>query len=49
VSAFADGVELAFTLPKGAYATVILRELLKSEEGESEPAAETDLAPDPSM
>jgi tRNA pseudouridine13 synthase len=28
-SATADGIELAFTLPKGAYATVILRELLK--------------------
>jgi tRNA pseudouridine13 synthase len=26
---YEDGLELAFTLPKGAYATVILRELLK--------------------
>ena len=28
---FDDGIELAFTLPKGAYATVVLRELLKSD------------------
>jgi tRNA(Glu) U13 pseudouridine synthase TruD len=26
---YPEGIELAFTLPKGAYATVILRELLK--------------------
>lgn len=30
VEAFDAGIELAFTLPKGAYATVILRELLKA-------------------
>lgn len=29
VETFESGIELAFTLPKGAYATVILRELLK--------------------
>jgi tRNA pseudouridine13 synthase len=30
IAAVPAGIELAFTLPKGAYATVILRELLKS-------------------
>jgi len=31
VERYAQGVELAFSLPKGAYATVILRELLKDD------------------
>jgi tRNA pseudouridine13 synthase len=34
-----EGVELSFTLPKGAYATVILRELLKSDIHEPEEAS----------
>jgi tRNA pseudouridine13 synthase len=41
VDPFCDGIEFAFTLPKGAYATVILREFLKSdavEESAAEPA-----------
>jgi tRNA(Glu) U13 pseudouridine synthase TruD len=37
VEAWADGIALAFTLPKGAYATVVLRELLKSDSLELEP------------
>jgi tRNA pseudouridine13 synthase len=46
---WAAGLELTFTLPKGAYATVILRELLKPEGDDSELVAETDLAPEPSV
>jgi tRNA pseudouridine13 synthase len=37
VEAWADGIALSFTLPKGAYATVVLRELLKSDSLELEP------------
>jgi tRNA pseudouridine13 synthase len=42
--AYGPGIALAFSLPKGAYATVILRELLKSDlaqPGETEPDPET--------
>jgi tRNA pseudouridine13 synthase len=43
VEAYAEGIELAFALPKGAYATVILRELFKTdalEIGEARESAE---------
>ncbi len=42
VQAFDAGIELAFSLPKGAYATVVLRELLKPDSDESDAATEPD-------
>jgi tRNA pseudouridine13 synthase len=47
---FDDGIELAFTLPKGAYATVVLRELLKSDAidpGDPDSGSESASAPGP--
>jgi tRNA pseudouridine13 synthase len=41
VEPHAEGVELAFALPKGAYATVILRELFKIDAQTSEDAQES--------
>jgi tRNA pseudouridine13 synthase len=44
VGAWTDGIELAFTLPKGAYATVVLRELFKTAPPEAvpEPGSESE-------
>jgi tRNA pseudouridine13 synthase len=39
----ADGLRLSFTLPAGCYATVLLREIMKTEVSDDEPpAAEAD-------
>ncbi|MBP9206613.1 MAG: tRNA pseudouridine(13) synthase TruD [Kofleriaceae bacterium] len=40
----ADALELCFTLPAGAYATTLLREVMKDSPGPADP---TDTAPDP--
>jgi len=40
VEATDEGVQLSFTLPKGAYATVVLRELLGTEAREGPRSAE---------
>jgi tRNA pseudouridine13 synthase len=37
VTEFEHGIELSFTLPKGAYATIVLRELLKEDPSDREP------------